>query len=348
MDLSKNIIVSFVVPVYNVAKYLEGCIKSLSLQKEENIEIILVNDGSTDNSGEICAAYAEKDKRIKYIYQENQGVSVARNRGIDESSGKWICFVDGDDKIAPEFMDVLHEKLKEQVDIIFFDSSEKSKVDFSQGKAVKAEKIFAEQDFAMIQRCTLNRFLSDYYFCPTWGKLFKREFIEKFNIRYAPGVKKSLDVLFSLESYIHAKSCIYVQRELYYYNVNAESVSRRYVAGILESQLDLIERYYNIIEQSAYKHVLREDMKVTIARLFMAALQVNLCHPDNPETYAVRKKKFKAMKIRTEYKEALKNADMSMCRKSERILQKMIEVKCFGLINILFKIRSILIKIKSK
>ena len=348
MSLSNKIKVSFVVPVYNVEKYLDECIESLVSQEEKDIEIILINDGSTDGSEEICKAYAAKDMRIKYIYQKNQGVSIARNRGMENSTGTWICFVDGDDKISPSFMNELQSKIEKSADIIFFDSSEKTNVDFSKNKAVKAEKIFLNQDFSMMQRCTLNRFLSNYYFCPTWGKLFNRDFIKTYNLHYIPGVKKSQDVLFSLQSYIYARSCIYVPKELYYYNVNAESVSRRYIPDILDSQLDLINRYYSIIEESRCSNILKEDMKVTITRLFMAALQVNICHPNNPLNYGTRKKQFKEMKKKLEYSEALAYADMSMCRKSERILQKFIKMNWFGLINILFKIRSTLIKIKSK
>ena len=90
-------LVSIIVPIYNVGEYVEDCIKSLMNQTYGNIEIILVNDGSKDDSLSICREYEKIDSRIIVIDQVNQGVSVARNAGIDISKGEWICFVDGDD-----------------------------------------------------------------------------------------------------------------------------------------------------------------------------------------------------------------------------------------------------------
>lgn len=99
--------ISIVVPVYNTALYLDRCIESLVNQSYKDIEIILVNDGSTDNSRQICAAWAEKDSRIKYISQENGGLSAARNTGIESSTGEWLCFVDSDDCVSPFYAENL-------------------------------------------------------------------------------------------------------------------------------------------------------------------------------------------------------------------------------------------------
>ena len=100
-------IVSVVVPVYNVENYLSNCLESIMKQTMKDIEIILVNDGSTDGSGEICKKYADKDNRIKYVEQRNQGVSVARNIGMDVAIGGYILFVDSDDELNAEMIEKL-------------------------------------------------------------------------------------------------------------------------------------------------------------------------------------------------------------------------------------------------
>lgn len=96
--------VSVIVPVYNVSSYLNKCIKSICEQDYPYLEIILVDDGSTDNSGKICDSYTAKDKRVKVIHKQNQGVSLARNAALDVATGKWVCFVDGDDYVMPNYV----------------------------------------------------------------------------------------------------------------------------------------------------------------------------------------------------------------------------------------------------
>ena len=100
----KSIKVSIIVPIYNTEKYLTDCIDSIIKQTHDNLEIILVDDGSTDNSGKIADKYAKKDKRIKVIHQKNQGQSAARNLGLKKSTGNYISFIDADDKIEPSFI----------------------------------------------------------------------------------------------------------------------------------------------------------------------------------------------------------------------------------------------------
>lgn len=101
-------LVSIIVPIYNVENYVNKCIESIIKQTYEKLEILLIDDGATDASGDYCDIWAQKDKRIKVIHQENQGVSAARNRGLEISSGNWVVFVDGDDCIADRYIETLN------------------------------------------------------------------------------------------------------------------------------------------------------------------------------------------------------------------------------------------------
>lgn len=103
METDKNDLISIVVPIYNVQDYLERCIQSLISQTYKNIEIILVDDGATDNSGKLCDEYLKKDERIKVIHKENGGLSDARNVGKENANGKYIAFIDSDDYIRTKF-----------------------------------------------------------------------------------------------------------------------------------------------------------------------------------------------------------------------------------------------------
>ena len=102
-------LISVVVPVYNVKQYLDDCMHSIVNQTYENIEIILVDDGSTDGSGELCEEWKGKDSRIRVIHQENGGLSAARNTGIEHAKGSYIAFVDSDDWVSEEYIEKLYE-----------------------------------------------------------------------------------------------------------------------------------------------------------------------------------------------------------------------------------------------
>lgn len=106
-------LISIIVPVYNGERYLEECLKSLAEQTYKNIEIILVDDGSTDSSGKICDAWTQKDSRIAVYHRANQGVSAARNYGIEKSNGKYLMFVDSDDWVREDIVELLHKGLAE-------------------------------------------------------------------------------------------------------------------------------------------------------------------------------------------------------------------------------------------
>ena len=117
MKLEK--LISVIVPVYNVEEYLDECLESIKRQTYKNIEVILVNDGSTDNSQEICERYCQQDPRFHLINQENRGLSGARNRGIQESTAEFITFVDSDDIIKDDMLYQLIEKMdSEDIDIV--------------------------------------------------------------------------------------------------------------------------------------------------------------------------------------------------------------------------------------
>ena len=106
-----NDLISIIVPVYNVSDYQKECIESIIRQTYTNLEILLINVGSTDTSGQICDSYANKDKRIKVIHQANQGLSISRNNGIKLSKGKYLSFVDSDDIIDEKMIEILHKEI---------------------------------------------------------------------------------------------------------------------------------------------------------------------------------------------------------------------------------------------
>lgn len=200
--------VSVIVPVYNVSSYLNKCIKSICEQDYPYLEIILVDDGSTDNSGKICDSYTAKDKRVKVIHKQNQGVSLARNAALDVATGKWVCFVDGDDYVMPNYVSyMLALALAYNADIALttqmfgnFDSNKQAKND-----SVKA---WTAEDAVEAILC---------YKVPIgcYCKIFKREIME--TTRFMPEVFIGEGFNFNIAAFQKSTKTVAGSLKTYYY-----------------------------------------------------------------------------------------------------------------------------------
>lgn len=170
--MKKNLI-SIIVPVYNVEKYLKRCIESIINQTYQNLEIILVDDGSTDNSLKLCNYYKTKDKRIKVIHQSNRGLSSARNSGLKESNGDYICFVDSDDWINLNFVKVLFET-SQNTNSQIVECKTKKVYDFKEEKDMESFQVYS-----FTGKNCFYEFIKGTYFKQTvWNKIYKRNIIE--------------------------------------------------------------------------------------------------------------------------------------------------------------------------
>lgn len=178
-DLSSEKLVTVVVPVYNVESYLSKCIDSIIAQTYKNLEIILVDDGSTDGCSEICEEYAKKDKRITVYHKENGGLSDARNYGIDRATGKWITFIDSDDYVDDTYVEYLYNllnKYRTRVSTCLFRLVSKSG---------SKERKFDVKDKCVNQKSYLEKMLYNSSLFSACGKMYDRELFE--DIRYPKG-----------------------------------------------------------------------------------------------------------------------------------------------------------------
>ena len=180
-------LVSVIIPVFNVEKYLNECIDSVISQTYKNIEIILVDDGSTDSSGKICDIYAENNSNIKVIHKENGGQSVARNTGLDLAIGKYVFFIDSDDIVLCDAVEkLLNTAEKAKSDIVFFDAY--SFLDESQKQInqsyIRKYKYNTENGIEVLEKM-LER---NEYHCVLWVMLFNREFLVNTGIRLIPDI----------------------------------------------------------------------------------------------------------------------------------------------------------------
>lgn len=202
-------LISIVVPVYNVEKYLEKCIDSIIAQTYDNIEIILVNDGSTDDSADIIAHFEAVDSRIKSYYQENGGLSAARNTGINNANGRYIAFVDSDDYIHPRMLEILYNNLVST-------GSDISVCDLFWINEGKKTEEFIDNNITVYNGINVLRKLirDDLISVVAWNKLYKSEIFDE--LRYPVGrLHEDEFVIHKILS--QCNRSVYTTAKLYYY-----------------------------------------------------------------------------------------------------------------------------------
>lgn len=276
MNTNSNIKVSVIVPIYNVGLFLNKCIESIAGQSYDNLEIILVNDESKDNSLEICRSWEKKDDRILVIDQKNQGVSVARNAGIAKSTGDWICFVDGDDWLEDNCIIKMLELVEDNTDVLITDYF----VDTASSCWHESFFTLPDHDFTeaekveLIKNCFLKTSFSNKKAVTAvgvpWAKLFKASFIRDKGITFDKKLRKMQDAIFNIEVYQQCDGIIFRNIPTYHYRQNNESVCHKPNPNYRKISANVIEAFNSFINKYNYQKVL---IPVCEARRFMFAFE---------------------------------------------------------------------------
>ncbi|MCQ4022209.1 MULTISPECIES: glycosyltransferase [unclassified Ruminococcus] len=244
--------VSVIVPVYNVDMYLKRCIDSIINQIFTNIEIILVNDGSLDNSPQICDDYARLDSRIKVIHKKNGGLSDARNAGIAVSTGKYLAFIDSDDYVDPSYIAVLYYAAKRNNCDMSYCNYAIYKQDKGTHKSINVRKpLPGVTNGKRMARLTMRDFRSRAY---VWNKLYKRElFFNEDQIRYPKMYFE--DTATTVRLMYHADSVVVVDKCLYYYTKRPGSIVSHLDIKKMSDYINALGVLRNFLEKHGdYKH----------------------------------------------------------------------------------------------
>lgn len=224
--------ISVVIPVYNAEKDIDRCMQSIYNQTFADYEVILVNDGSTDQSLEKCRAHAEKDPRVRVIDQENKGSGPARNAGIEAATGEYIYFCDSDDEIAPNLLDRVYAEAKEtKVDLVVFSVHAKI-TDSKTGKVLreydtaKEERIFPDR--ASFRQAFSKLYYEGVLFGGPINKLFRAAVIRQNGVRF-PKLRRGQDEVFNMRYYRYTSSCKVIPDALYlYYQFDDQGKNKKY------------------------------------------------------------------------------------------------------------------------
>lgn len=351
--------ISVIIPVYNSELYISECIDSLQHQSLNDIEIILINDGSSDDSGKICRAYANTDKRIKLIEQENRGVCEARNAGLNSACGEFVAFVDSDDWMHERGLELLLAAYENTgADLIV------ANMGFVDGSKIRTIRVF-DKPFTSTDREWINKYqvaCIGYGYNPNPGtkfnitglgsmgnKLFKREILELNALRFDPytlGIYE--DNLFVLHYLEQCEKISYIDDTIYYYRKVSDSNSRGYKQNTLEINKRIFELINDFILK--YKQNFYDDyykaLNIYIIRRLQASLSVYFFAKQNKNYFHNRLRKLNEL-IRSEpYNEAIKNVDQKLLNpKNHKITWATAKTNSAFIMYCGFKLRMILIEI---
>lgn len=345
-DVKQNPLISAVVPVYNAERTIEACVKSLLSQTFKSIEVILVNNCSTDASLQKCMHLSHSDQRIRVVDITERGVSSARNKGIEAAVGKFVTFVDADDWIDSDVCEIF-AKLNDKYNYDLFCYS----AQYHRGKNILDSFLFSDDvellsenqkeelqikvltpDAPIFEYKTNTRFAGS-----AWGKFYKREILLKNNLQFSPETIISEDVLFNTLALDCFHRIGYTRKCFYHYEQQEGSAQNRYRPDS--------DRYFSFVIaniQSWLREMHKNENFVDSANcLFVhylfGILKEDLCHRDNPRLTADRKKMLEQVLSKEEYHFPLENAQKDYFNLPERVLIWMLRKRFTGIIFFLLK-----------
>lgn len=280
--MNSNPKISVIVPVYNAEKYLDRCMKSIYDQTFTDYEIILVNDGSTDNSDEICRRYRDQDDRVTYIKKENEGAGSARNRGIEAARGEYLAFPDVDDWFEPEMYAELYELAKSGgYDIAFSGAnyySQDSGTELVYSRTVNCKAV----SYKSQKECRENVmtfFPTSTIFDVPWNKLYKRSIAIEKNVRFSD-TRRCQDAMFNIDFYNYITSAVSIDKAYYNYIENtAATTNRKFPINYIDINIEYFDKLHGILQSWG---VYTGDIKLHYDTSFVIAVYGTLEMFENP------------------------------------------------------------------
>nr|WP_300902136.1 glycosyltransferase family A protein [uncultured Acetatifactor sp.] len=411
--------ISVIIPVYNAEPYLNRCIDSVLASAYSDFEIILVNDGSTDRSPDICRAYAENDSRVVFLSQENRGVSSARNLGLEAARGEWIVFLDSDDFITDDYLSLTADKAYGQQDLILFrfakhassasrpapgetdsglpgaaDSGLSGAMDSSlpgaadsglpgaadsglSGATACADAVHLSPDFAtgsdgivpdrapnvrdgqgadnfsekallyqggemldLISRILVPRPLTESCspdFRTPCARAYRRSLIERYSIRFSPDIRIGEDLLFNLEYQLRAKSCAYVPKTVYFYDIHGDSSSHHFNPGLRQNHGRLLEAVRETLEKNGMFPRLQRDYCSYALENLTYVLIREIFSPLSTRKYRESRRLCREMRRSPLYRQAMRQ-NLSTGILPRRILVSAFWLRCYLLTALISRV----------
>ena len=338
--------VSIIVPVYNSEKYLGNCLETLVNQTYKNIEILLINDGSKDNSLSICEDYRDKDERIKLFSIPNSGVSTARNLGIDHATGDFVTFVDSDDWIEKNAIEFGVEKASaSEADIVIwsyfknFPNEERTLSLLPNGDQVYNENkdlLYLKSIYQFYGQEKLGDTVSA---GTTWGKFYKASLIKDNNIRFKKELTRSQDVIFGLYAFSKARDIEYYDIPLYHYRINNSSTcsGSRFIEDTKTPFNSLLKEMSLFSNQFTDREKFRDAINARTVQVILWHLEHKYFHESYKVGLMKMKKEINELINSEPYKSALIDVNDELLPKKERTMARLLRKNAILTFYFIFK-----------
>lgn len=269
-------LISIIIPIYNMEKYLIRCLDSVIGQTYQNIEIILINDGSWDKSEEICLKYKNQYSFIHYEKQVNAGVAAARNRGMELAKGEWICFVDPDDYLEADCLERLNYEITGKCDVVCCGCMAEVNGQSVKNSFLEGNRIFEEDKKELFMQLLDNNYHTQAYRYTAigvpWAKLYRADFLRINNLSFDIALKRNQDNIFNFKVFSQAKQVRYIDFAGYHYTVEHverypytyDAETHVYLSEFLRMQIELIKKLELYEDAEAYGLLIKEAVKIYI------------------------------------------------------------------------------------
>ena len=323
--------VSVVVPIYKVEKYLCNCIESLIGQTLNDIEIILVDDGSPDNCPAICDRYAEQDTRINVIHKKNGGVSAARNDGLATAKGEWVIFCDSDDWMVPSALESLYNKAVEtDSDVVIGDV-------YQVRENKKSHTVFYANEFTTEDQEFINRLIeADIYrtYCPNppsdgpafgyggpWNKLVRRSLLTDNHIKFDLRVKGIFDdILYTAHILAAANRISYISVPVYNYRIVSSSITHTFKPNVLEINDAIFYSWQEFFEEQEERADFSTPFYACVMRRLEESINLYFLNENNKKSRKILKAELKGLVDSEPYKTAFKKAEADKLSRKQKLL----------------------------
>lgn len=341
--------VSIIIPMYNVENYISKCILSCINQTEKNIEIICIDDESKDNTLKIAKTYAKKDNRITVISQKNSGVSVARNNGLKIAKSQWIMFVDGDDWLKDNTVELFLDKADDKYDILisgfytYFEDSKHIHDDrfFNIGEHVFSDLDKIELIKSSICQTSITNLKSSTNVGVPWAKIYNSKFIKKNELKFVNGLNRMQDMVFNINAFENSNNIFYFNEATYYYRVNLSSATKKYNSNfdntciIILKQIELFLKNYKLEKElSNYYEAKKIKLLLELIRIKYSRDELNLSTHNKIKKLRMF---IKDIKVQKKYDKNI----YCLLNKKEKIMYLLLNINALPIVYYLYRLKAL-------